>query len=57
MTTTAVAPGSVTIASATLMTAVAGYAEFHLMTGAAHMSPLLDIDALANQFTRHATTR
>jgi pimeloyl-ACP methyl ester carboxylesterase len=32
-------------------------AEFHLMTGAAHMSPFLDIDALANELTRHATTR
>jgi pimeloyl-ACP methyl ester carboxylesterase len=32
-------------------------AELHVMTGAAHMSPLIDSGALANQLTRYAATR
>jgi pimeloyl-ACP methyl ester carboxylesterase len=32
-------------------------AEFHVIPGAAHVSPLTDSDALANQLTRHAAIR
>jgi hypothetical protein len=32
-------------------------AELHVITGAAHMSPLIDSNALANELTRHVAIR